>query len=393
MKIAFFTDSYAPYVSGVVRSLQRFTKGLAQQGHEVYIFAPFYYGKKFSKHIEQQSDPYAKKVFRFYSVPAPTHPSYFLPIPISIRAERLLRRLDVDIIHTHAPFLTGQLGAMLAKRLDVPLFFTHHTVYQEYLHYVPAPRKTTERVVINFLKWYCHRCDHIITPTDATKEMILELYDLKTPVTTLPTGVDLDPYEDADPMWLRRKLQLAPEQPVLLSLGRLSKEKSPEMLIDAFKIIQETRPDTVFVFAGDGPMMEPLKQKAKDLGLADKVYFTGALDADEVAAAYLGADLFMFASQTETQGLVSLEAMAGSLPIVAVDASGTNAVVIDGETGFLTEPTPQALAEGALTLLQSPELMQKFSVQARRQAEQYSVTATASRLVKLYESVLSEKRS
>ncbi len=393
MKIAFFSDSYAPYVSGVVRSLQRFTKGLVQQGHEVYIFAPFYYGKRFRKDIEQQSDPYATKVFRFYSVPAPTHPSYFLPIPISIRAERLLRKLDVDIIHTHAPFLTGQLGAILAKQLDVPLFFTHHTVYQEYLHYVPAPRKATEKVVINFLKWYCHRCDHIITPTDATKEMILELYQLTTPVTTLPTGVDLDPYDEVDPEWLRNKLQLSPDQPVLLSLGRLSKEKSPGMLLDAFQIIQETRPEAVFVFAGDGPMMEVLKQKAAEMGLANKVYFTGALNAEEVAAAYLGADLFMFASQTETQGLVSLEAMAGRLPVVAVDASGTNAVVIDGETGFLTEPTPEALAEKALVLLQSPELMEKFSLQARRQAEQYSITATAHRLVNLYESVLAEKYS
>ena len=164
------------------------------------------------------------------------------------------------------------------------------------------------------------------------------------------------------------------------------------MLLDAFQIIQETRP-AVFVFAGDGPMMEVLKQKAAEMGLANKVYFTGALNAEEVAAAYLGADLFMFASQTETQGLVSLEAMAGRLPVVAVDASGTNAVVIDGETGFLTEPTPEALAEKALVLLQSPELMEKFSLQARRQAEQYSITATAHRLVNLYESVLAEKYS
>src|SRR5690554_1614284 len=144
MRIAFYSDSYSPYVSGVVRSLQRFTKGLVQQGHEVYIFAPFYYGKKFKKGIEQHSDPYATKVFRFYSVPAPTCPSYFLPIPITIHSERLLQRLNIDIIHTHSPFLTGQLGAILARRLQVPLIFTHHTMYHEYLHYFPAPRMITK---------------------------------------------------------------------------------------------------------------------------------------------------------------------------------------------------------------------------------------------------------
>lgn len=390
MKIAFYSDSYAPYVSGVVRSLQRFTKGLVQQGHEVYIFAPFYYGKRFKKDIVQQSDPYATKVFRFYSVPAPTHPSYFLPIPVSIRSERLLRKLDIDVIHTHSPFLTGQLGAILAKRLEVPLFFTHHTVYHEYIHYVPAPPKATKAVVLNFLKWYCRKCDHIIAPTDMTRDMILDLYRLPTPVTTLPTGVDLDPYDTADPNWLRNRLQIKPDQPVILSLGRLSKEKSPGMLLEAFQIIQRAIPQAVFVFAGDGPMRDTLQRQAAELDLSSKVYFTGSLNADEVAAAYLGADLFMFASQTETQGLVSLEAMAGSLPIVAVDASGTNAVVIHGETGFLTPPDPGALAEGAVKILQSPDLKQKFKVQARRQAEQYSVTATASRLVDLYQSVLSK---
>ncbi|HHT72384.1 MAG TPA: glycosyltransferase family 4 protein [Firmicutes bacterium] len=390
MKIAFFTDSYAPYVSGVVRSLQRFTKGLVQEGHEVYIFAPFYYGKKFRGEIAQQSDPYATKVFRFYSVPAPTCPDYFLPIPISIRAFKVLRELDVDIIHTHAPFLSGQLGANLARKLGVPLFFTHHTVYQEYVHYVPAPQKATKAVVINFLKWYCRQCDHIIAPTEMTREMILDLYKLPTPVTTLPTGVDLDPYDDADPTWLRASLGIPQEQPVILSLGRLSKEKSPGMLLQAFSIIRERLPEAVFVFAGGGPIREALEQDAQRMGLGSHTYFTGPLDADQVAAAYMGADLFMFASQTETQGLVSLEAMAGGLPIVAVDASGTNAVVVHGKTGFLTPPDPEALAEKALQVLQSPELMAEFSAQARKQAEQYSVTATASRLVKLYESVLNQ---
>lgn len=391
MKIAFFTDSYAPYVSGVVRSLQRFTKGLVQEGHEVYIFAPFYYGKKFRSEIEQQSDPYATKVFRFYSVPAPTCPDYFLPIPISLRAERLLRKLNIDVVHTHSPFLTGQLGAILARRLGVPLFFTHHTIYHEYVHYVPAPKKATQTVVINFLKWYCRQCHHIIAPTDMTRQMILDLYQLPTPVTTLPTGVDLDPYEEADPTWLKNMLGIASHRPVILSLGRLSKEKSPEMLLHAFRIIHRELPEAAFVFAGDGPMREALARLAKELNVDSHVYFTGALDANQVAAAYMGADLFMFASQTETQGLVSLEAMAGGLPIVAVDASGTNAVVVHGETGFLTPPEPEALAQEALKVLKSPALKEEFSRKARKQAAQYSVTATASRLVKLYESVLAQR--
>ena len=149
----------------------------------------------------------------------------------------------------------------------MPLFFTHHTVYQEYVHYVPAPQKATKAVVINFLKWYCRQCDHIIAPTEMTREMILDLYKLPTPVTTLPTGVDLDPYDDADPTWLRASLGIPQEQPVILSLGRLSKEKSPGMLLQAFSIIRERLPEAVFVFAGGGPIREALEQDAQRMGL------------------------------------------------------------------------------------------------------------------------------
>ena len=152
------------------------TKGLVQQALSLYF--RLYYGKKFRQEIEQQSDPYATKVFRFYSVPAPTCPDYFLPIPVSLRAEKLLRRLNTDVIHTHSPFLTGQLGAILARRLGVPLFFTHHTVYHEYVHYVPAPHKATKAVVINFLKW-CHSAS-TLSPPQKHAQMILDLYNRYT---------------------------------------------------------------------------------------------------------------------------------------------------------------------------------------------------------------------
>ena len=160
------------------------------------------------------------------------------------------------------------------------------------------------------------------------------------------------------------------------------------MLLQAFRIIHQHMPAAAFVFAGDGPLREALKREAAAMELGAHVHFTGPLDANQVAAAYLGADLFMFASQTETQGLVSLEAMAGGLPIVAVDASGTNAVVVHGQTGFLTPPDPEALADAALKVLQSPTLLEQFRREARQQAEQYSVTATAGRLVELYKSVI-----
>ena len=388
MKIAFYSDSYTPYVSGVVRSIQRFTKGLAKQGHEVYIFAPLYYGKKFRGEITQQSDPYAAGVFRFYSIPAPTHPSYFLPIPITFQSEKLLRNLEIDIIHTHSPFLTGQLGAILAGRLQIPLFFTHHTMYHEYLHYIPAPYKVAKPVTLNVVKRYCSHCTHIIAPTDATRQMIQDLYQVKTPITTLPTGIDLEPYKNADKEWLRTKLQIQKDHFIILSLGRLSKEKSPHLLLEAFQIIQKLLPTSHFVFVGSGAEREHLQTAAGQLGLERQVHFTGNLNEQDVVRAYAGSDLFMFASQTETQGLVTLEAMAASLPVVAVDGTGTNAVVVHGKHGYLTAPDPKELAKYAYEILTKPQLRAALEKMAYEQAQNYSIEQTAAQLAHLYEEEL-----
>lgn len=388
MRIAFYSDSYTPYVSGVVRSIQRFTKGLVKQGHEVYIFAPFYYGKELDTEMAQHSDPYASRVFRFYSIPAPTHPSYFLPLPFTFQSEKLLRNLEIDIIHTHSPFLTGQLGAILARRLQVPLFFTHHTMYHEYLHYIPAPHKVTKQVVLNVVKRYCSHCTHIIAPTDVTRQTIQDLYQLKTPITALPTGIDLEPYRNVDKEWLRTKLQIPKDHSIILSLGRLSKEKNSHLLLEAFQIIQKSLPTSHFVFVGAGAEREHLQTGSVQLGLETKVHFTGNLNEQDVVRAYAGSDLFMFASQTETQGLVTLEAMAASLPVVAVDGTGTNAVVIHGKNGYLTAPDPKELAKYACEILTRPSLRDALKKMAHEQAQNYSVEITAAQLAHLYEEEL-----
>lgn len=381
MRIAMFTDSYTPYVSGVVRSIQRFSRGLTDMGHTVYIFAPAY-GKADSDGIHSE----AAQVFRFYSVPAPTFPDFSIPIPITIKAEKLLRSLAIEVIHTHSPFMTGTLGATLAKRTALPLVFTHHTLYHEYTHYVPAPQAFAKQMCVRYLQRYCRKCDHIIAPTPLIKKLIIDLYGTPGPISILPSGIEVNQYDQADTSWLHQRFSIDEQSRILLTVGRLNYEKNPQLVLEAFANLKPQNLDLHLVFVGDGPDREALETWAKDQGLAERVHFTGLLDAQEVIHCYCSADLFLFASQTETQGLVTAEAMAGGLPVVAVRATGSSDLVIHGHNGYLTAPDASEMAHYAAKLLGDPELFQSLAANSRQTAAEYSVEATCRKLVSIYRS-------
>jgi glycosyltransferase involved in cell wall biosynthesis len=388
MNIAMFTDSYTPYISGVVRSIQRFSRGLTALGHNVYIFAPQYPYQDLTDDDEQD----AAKVFRFHSFPAPTCPSYALPIPISLKADRLIRTLGIDLIHTHSPFITGQWGAILARRHSIPLVFTHHTRYQEYSHYVPGPKRLTQQMITSYLKRYFRHCDHLITPTESIKQYLLELYQIHKPITIVPTGIDLAKYEGADPEWLFNNYQIPKHKQIMLYVGRLSQEKNPRLILEAFLQLNQLIPELHLVFVGDGPEKKSLIKTAAAHGLAQKVTFTGALNAAEVIHCYSGADLFVFSSTTETQGLVLIEAMAGGVPVVAVKATGSIESVIHGYNGFLTDNSAADLAAKAQLILTNHILQKQMQSNALKTAQQYSIENTSRQLVEVYHQTLTQAK-
>lgn len=381
VKIALFTDSYKPYVSGVVRSIQSFTEELSALGHKVYIFGPAY-----PQPSRQPTGPEsAAGVFRFRSVPVPMYPGFVLPLPVSPGISRRIRSLGVDIIHTHTPFLMGRLALATARRCALPLVFTHHTLYQEYAHYGPMPAGLAQRLLIRVLADYCRQCDLIITPTPSVETLIKKLYHLTTPSVSLPTGIDLKPFEKGDPKWLRAQYDIPSSKRILLYLGRLGQEKNPGFLLDALASVIRQEPNTLLVMAGDGPARAGVEAQAKAAGLHDHVLFVGAVPPDQVAQYYLGADLFVFASTTETQGLVTLEAMVAGLPVVAVDAFGTRDLVADGIHGRLTPQNPEAFALAVVTLLRDESLRRSMGRQAAAKAARFSSRNMALRLVEAYE--------
>lgn len=375
MKIGIFTDSFKPYTSGVVTSICTFREELEKLGHNICIFAPSYPG-----YNEKEEG-----VYRYYSVPSPTNPDYTLALPIFPGMNSLLKRLDLDIIHVHSPFTMGRVGLHYARRYDIPIIFTYHTLYDQYVHYVPVAQDLARDVTIKYSKHFCNQCDHIIVPSREV-ESILGNYDIKTPRSVIPTGVPIEKFNFGDRNWLRTHYNIPEQKQILLFVGRLTKEKNLDFLLDAFKIIHGELPDTTLVLTAQGPLEGELKSHAQNLGLSLErdVIFTGALPFDTLVNVYYSSDLFVFSSVTETQGLVLIEAMAAGLPVVAVKAFGVQDMVDDGINGYLTPCEIQPFAQSVCRLLKDDKTYHTFSRNALLKADSLSSHNMAKQLEAVY---------
>lgn len=381
LKIGVFTDSYRPYTSGVVRSIETFSTELQAQGHEIYIFAPDYPS---CKGVE-------KGVFRFSSIPAPTNSDFTLAVPISFRLRPTLKKLGLDIIHVHSPFLLGRLGARWARKLDLPLVFTFHTLYDQYVHYVPFGQNLTREITKKFCADFCNHCHLVIVPTQVIAGH-LKSWGVVTDIRVIPTGIRLQDYRTEQKDWLQQKFNIPPECRVLMSVGRLGKEKNFGFLIHSFKQINTSFPNTRLVLVGDGPEKESLVKQCRELGISEKVIFTGTLTGRETALAYNSAHIFVFASVTETQGLVVGEAKTAGLPVVAVKAFGVSEMVEDEVDGFLTDLDRNQFARRVKLLLEDEQLRVTMGQNAARNAEKISSQNCTARLLESYYEILDRKR-
>lgn len=376
MKIGVFTDSYKPYTSGVVTSISTFREELEKLGHQVYIFAPSY-----PEYNEKEDG-----VYRYYSLPSPTNPDYTLAIPIFPGMNSLLKKLNLDIIHVQSPFTMGRVGLHYAHRYDLPIVFTYHTLYDQYVHYVPVAQDLARDVTIKYSSNFCNQCDHIVVPTWEVEAMLTK-YNIKTPRTVIPTGVPIEKFNNGDHQWLRKNYNIPEENRILLFVGRLTKEKNLDFLINAFKQIHDQIPETTLVLTAQGPLEGDLKKQAQSLGfsLERDVVFTGALPFDTLINVYYSADLFVFSSVTETQGLVLLEAMAARLPVVAVEANGVKDMVDDGINGYLTPCDIQAFSMAVCRLLENRDIYDSFCEQALQKADSLSSHNMAKKLEEVYQ--------
>lgn len=313
LKIAFFTDTYEPQVNGVVKFIKLTRKYLEKSGNEVQVFAPSH----------KDCVP-GKNVHCFRSFDFLPYPDYRVAIPHRLLLWALMRKSRrPDIVHLQTPASLGAAGLIFAKYYKIPCVATFHTLISEYTHYLMKDgkikkilgiEKITKKAIWKYTKWFLNSCDAVTVPSEEVKRLLVK-NGVKKPVEVLPGGIEIP--RKRDKKSLRKKYGFGEKEKILLSVGRLGKEKNIDFILRSMKLLEERGFSIVIV--GKGPYENELRKKAEKLGLT-KVLFTGFLSDSELMDYYSMADVFVSASKTETQGIVLLEACFSGLPLVSIEA-------------------------------------------------------------------------
>ncbi|WP_461240963.1 glycosyltransferase family 4 protein [Paucilactobacillus sp. N302-9] len=328
MNIGLFTDTYFPQVSGVATSIKTLRDELEAQGHNVYIFT--------TTDPKVDKNHFEPGIFRFSSVPFVSFTDRRIAVRGLFKAYRIAKELDLDIIHNQTEFSLGWMGKVIAKAMRIPCIHTYHTMYQDYLHYIANGHILKPKNVQQFASLYLNHMTGIIAPSQRVLST-LEGYGVKAPIRVIPTGINVARYQHQDSPRtsheLRQKLGYSDETPVLLSLSRIAYEKNIHELIEALPDILKQRPDAQLLIVGDGPAKETLEQQVSDMQLGDHVTFAGEVENDQVYHYYQMADVFVAASDSESQGLTYIEALASDLPIVVMKSPYTDELIDDPAIG------------------------------------------------------------
>jgi 1,2-diacylglycerol 3-alpha-glucosyltransferase len=371
VKIAFFADSYKPYLSGVTNSIEITANELRALGHRVYIFAPNYPG-----HLETGPD-----ILRFPSI-ASGQKNFRLALPF-------IREVpEVDIIHSHSPFQAGLLARFVSRQRKVPLVYSFHTLFTRYVHYARfVPARLAKMGIAAYLRAFVNGTDQVIAPSEMAKRA-LQAWGSKVPVAVIPSGVELQHYP-ADPqatrLKLRQKYGIPQDAQVLLYAGRLSKEKNLPFILKAFSQLATRKVQLVLV--GGGPLETELRSQSS-------LVLTGEIPYPEILSYYCLGDIFLFSSLTETQGLVLAEAKAAGLPIVALFAGGLVNTIRSGVDGYLVRRNLNVFVEHVQRLLADDQLRHKMSLAAQTDArERFAASAVAKQVESVYNLLIKSREA
>lgn len=331
MNIGLFTETYYPEINGVANSVYMLKTELEEIGHTVYVFTTTTPGAPEFEH----------NVFRVPSLPCIFITERRVGLFYQPKLASLIKKLNLDLIHTHTEFSLGIFGRIMAKELKLPTVHTYHTIYEDYTHYITHFKTLDKRAkafVRVFTKICCNTVEQVIVPTEKVKELLLK-YSVYRDISIVPTGVNLkkfnpELYPKEEVLKLRQHFGLKAEDKVLLYLGRISKEKNIAEIIEAMPEYMRTREQVRFLIVGGGPEMENLKETVAEQKMQDKIIFTGSQPWDNIGLFYQLGDVFVSASRSETQGLTYIEAMAAGLPVVARKDKCLEDILKPGWNGF-----------------------------------------------------------
>lgn len=379
MRIALMTNNYKPFMGGVPISIERLKNGLEALGHQVTVFAPTY-----EEQVEEEN------VFRYATCMKKFIGGIVLPNPFDKRIEEEFKKRNFDIIHVHHPMLIGRTAVYLSRKYNIPLTFTYHTRYEQYVECY-TKSKLIEKLTPLYLRAFLKHCHFVFAPTQGMKDYLVEVCKLYPErIGILPTGIEDANFQvqEEETAKIREQYQ-SQNMPLLITVSRMAQEKNVEFLLKSLALFKRRwgKPFRMLMI-GDGPDRETYERTAADLGLAEEIRFTGKIPNQEIAPYFAAADGFLFASKTETQGIVILEAFAGKTPVIAVEASGVKDIVKSGCNGILTEEDTEQFAGELASFLENGQIRKRMEVCAGQSALAYREEAVALRAVHYYNSVI-----
>jgi glycosyltransferase involved in cell wall biosynthesis len=381
MRVLFVSDVYFPRVNGVSTSVRTFRADLASCDVESVLVAPEY--AALSAGVEAG-------VVRVASAAVPRDPEDRRMRWRSLKATLAdLAPIPFDLVHVHTPFVAHYAAVRFARQMRIPCIATYHTFFEEYLHhYVPIlPGALGRALARAFTRAQCRQVAALIAPSEPMRDKLLE-YGITTPIHIIPTGLDADRFKSGDGARFRAAQKLPAERPLMLYIGRVAHEKNIGFLLQVFARVRASLPDALFVIAGEGPARDSLRELAARLGLQNEVHFVGYLARDtELLDCYAAADAFVFASRTETQGLVLLEALAQGAPVVSTAKLGTLSILKPGCGALIVAEDLQEFAAAVVTVLKDVKLRASLAHAGRTYARNWSSLAMARRLAELYRTI------
>jgi len=386
MNICMMTNTYLPHVGGVARSVSTFAEEYQNRRHKVLVVAPEFEGKPLPKRAESI-------VERVPAIQKFNGSDFSVRLPIATVLSPRLDAFAADIVHAHHPFLLGDTALRIAASKNSPVIFTHHTRYEDYIHYVPFNSPALREFAINLSTQFANLCDGVIAPSESIAQLI-KSRGVEVPIQVVPTGIDVKAFANGNRDRFRKKFGLDDDVFVVGHVGRLAPEKNLEYLAEAVALFVKGAPNTRFLVVGGGPSEELVKQIFEKHGVSEKLIMAGKHTGPSLCAAYRAMDVFAFSSKSETQGMVVAEAMAAGLPVVALDASGIREVVKHNKNGYLLpESAPETRFAAYLDrLYKNRERCEAFAERARATAELFSRGHCADQALDFYGEILRATR-
>lgn len=392
MRIGIFSETYTPYISGLVTSEVMLKKALENEGHEVYVVTANLESFKY-EYDEKE------KVLKIPGVPTGIYDSRLTSI-YPINAVNKIKSWKLDVIHSQTEFAIGTFARLIAKQYNIPLVHTYHTMYEDYIHYVTKGyfKRSSKKIVEYFTKFYCDTtATELIVPTNKTYKLFKEKYKFEKNIHIIPTGIEVERFyseniNDKELDELRKSLKISKKDFVILFVGRLAEEKNVEFLINANKTLSKKHPNVKLIIVGDGPDKDKYEELSREIGQEKNIIFTGKVSWDDMPYYYNIANVFATASKTETQGLTVIEAMAANVVPVCMRDEAFQSMVTEDLNGLFFE-TMDEYIEQIEFLINNPQDLKRFDKQARIQAEHYGSKGYAISVLEVYNRAIKEKQA